>query len=136
MNHSNETKKYIFYYLNSINLTKDDIMVDDIAEKKYYSYMVNRGLSFSNDTILLSNEMNYRHNISSRMQYDFLRLLVRKRKRYTKWLKAEKINDLELIKEYYGYNNQRAREALSLLSKEHLDYIRFKMRKGGKTQNI
>ena len=65
-----------------------------------------------------------------------LRSLVRKRKRFSKWFKAEKINDLELIKQYYGYNNQRAREALSLLPKEHLDYIRFKMHKGGKTQNI
>ena len=121
-----------FDYLNSINTTKDDIMVDDIAEKKYSSYMVNRGLSYFNDTILLANEMNYRHNIPARMQYDLLRTLVRKRKRFSKWFKAEKINDLELVKEYYGYNNQRAREALSLLPKEQLDHIRFKLRKGGK----
>lgn len=123
-----------FDYLNSINVSKDDIMVDAESEKAYSSYMVNRGLSFFNDTIGIANEMNYHHSIPARMQYDFMRNMVRKRKRFSEWFKAEKINDLDAVKDYYGYSNQRAREVLGLLSKEHLKHIHYKLRKGGKTK--
>jgi trimethylamine:corrinoid methyltransferase-like protein len=104
-----------FDYLNSINHNKDDIMVDDITEKAYKSYYMNR-----------------HHHIDDRLQYDFMRNIVRKRKRFSKWTKADKMDALDSIKEYYGYSNQRAREVLKLIPKEHLDHIRFKLRKGGK----
>jgi hypothetical protein len=123
-----------FDYLKSINITKDDIMVDDISEKSYSSYMVNRGLSYFNDTVAIANEMNFRHTTPARMQYDFIRQMVRKRKRFSEWYKSEKIEDLEAVKEYYGYSNQRAREVLGLLSKENLKYIHNKIQKGGKTK--
>jgi len=121
-----------FDYLNSINIKKDDIMVDDLAEKAYSSWMVNRGLSYFHDTIGIANQMNINHTIPARMQYDFLNNMVRKRKRFSKWFKAEKVGNLELIKEYYGYSNPRAKEVLSLISKEHLDHIKQKLSKGGK----
>tara|TARA_R100000541_G_scaffold1902_3_gene7090 strand:+ start:31531 stop:31908 length:378 start_codon:yes stop_codon:yes gene_type:complete len=121
-----------FDYLNSINHNKGDIMVDDITEKSYKSYYINRSLSYFNDTILAANEMNRHHHIDGRLQYDFMRNIVRKRKRFSKWTKADKMDALDSIKEYYGYSNQRAREVLKLIPKEHLDHIRFKLRKGGK----
>ena len=78
-----------FDYLNSINDTKKDIMVDDLAEKDYNAFMVNRGLSYYNDTVIYANEMNKYAQVDSRMQYDFLKQIVRKRKRFSKWNKAE-----------------------------------------------
>ena len=76
-----------FEYLNAINSTKKDIMVDDIAEKGYNSFMVNRGLSYFNDTVLMANEMNVNHTIDNRLQFDFLINIVRKKKRFSKWIK-------------------------------------------------
>lgn len=120
-----------FDYLNSINDTKQDIMVDDIAEKKYNGFMVNRGLSYFNDTVLMANEMNIHHQLDSRLQYDFLRHLVRKRKRFSKWNKPEVQKNIELVKEYYGYSNEKARKALDLLTDEQLSFIKNKLYKGG-----
>ena len=121
-----------FDYLNSINTTKTNIMNDDLDEKAYSAFMINRSLSYFNDTVLMANEMNLNHNLDSRLQYDFYLEIVRKRKRFSKWTKADKMDALDSIKEYYGYSNQRAREVLKLIPKEHLDHIRFKLRKGGK----
>ena len=121
-----------FDYVNSINTTKKDIMVDDMTEKSYLPFMINRSLSYFADTVLMANEMNKNHHLESRMQYDFLRNIVRKRKRFSKWAKAESSTDLELIKEYYGYNNSKARQVMPLIDKSHLDFIRRKMFKGGK----
>jgi len=124
----------LFDYLRSINDTKEDIMVELPGQKSdYNAYMTNKGLSYFNDTIQIANEMNYRYKLPARLQYDFLRILIRKRKRFAKeWFKAEKYDNLEAIKEYYGYSNQRAKEVLSLCTKEHLDHIKHKLRKGGK----
>ena len=89
-----------FDYLNAINSTKKDIMVDDIAEKSYTPFMVNRGLSYFADTVLLANEMNLNHHIDNRLQFDFLINIVKKKKRFSKWLKAKDIENHEVIKEY------------------------------------
>jgi len=121
-----------FDYLKSINHDKNDIMVDDITEKEYKGFMINRTLSYFNDTALAANEMNIHHQIDNRLQFDFMRNIVRKRKRFSKWTKADKVDSLDSIKTYYGYSNQRAREVLSLLTKEHLDIIKMKVSKGGK----
>ena len=121
-----------FEYLNSINLTKEDIMVDDLAEKDYNPFMVNRGLSYFNDTILMANEMNVYHQADKKLQYHFLINIVRKRKRFSKWVKPEIESDIEAVKEYYGYSNEKARQILTLLSPEHIKVIKEKVSKGGR----
>jgi hypothetical protein len=121
-----------FEYLNAINNTKKDIMVDDIAEKGYNSFMVNRGLSYFNDTVLMANEMNVNHTIDNRLQFDFLINIVRKKKRFSKWIKPETVSDVEVVKEYYGYSNEKAKQALSLLTSEQIDELKKKVYKGGR----
>jgi len=121
-----------FDYLNSINLTKKDIMVDDICEKDYNSFMVNRGLSYFPDTIIIANEMNRHHQIDNKLQYQFLINMIRKRKRFSKWAKANKESDIDAVKEYYGYSNEKARQALTLLSPDQITIIKNKVSKGGR----
>ena len=121
-----------FDYLNSINLTKTDIMEDDIAEKAYYSFIINRGLSYFNDTVLMANEMNLYSHLDKKLQYHFLINIVRKRKRFSKWAKPETESDIEAVKEYYGYSNEKAKEALTLLSPENISIIKKKVSKGGR----
>ena len=121
-----------FEYLNAINYTKQNIMVDDIAEKGYNSFMVNRGLSYFNDTVLMANEMNRYHQIDSRLAFDFLINIIRKKKRWSKWIKADEVANLELIKEYYGYSNEKAKSALTLMSNEQIEQLKLRIYKGGK----
>ena len=121
-----------FEYVNAINYIKKDIMVDDIAEKAYNSFLVNRSLSYFQDTILMANEMNKNHHIDNRLQFDFLINIVRKRKRFSKWLKNTVESDVEVVKEYYGYNNQKARQALTLLTPEQINVLKQKVNKGGR----
>ena len=121
-----------FDYLKSITDSKEDIMVDDLAEKDYNAFMVNRGLSYYNDTVIYANEMNKNSHIDSRMQYDFLKQIIRKRKRFSKWNKADKLADIEVIKEYYGYSRDKAYQVLPLLSKDKIDHLRKKISKGGR----
>ena len=124
-----------FDYLNSINFTKQDIMMDDQAEKGYAPFMVNRGLSYFPDTVAFANEMNRYHHLDNRLQFDFLINITRKRKRFSKWAKAQTESDIESVKEYYGYSNTKARQALTLLSPEQLTIIKNKVNKGGKRRN-
>ena len=121
-----------FDYLNSINDTKKDIMVDDIAEKQYAAFIVNRSLSYFPDTAQLANVMNRYHHIDNKLQYDFLLNIIRKRKRFSKWVKADTSNDIEAVKEYYGYSNEKAEQAMSLLSDDQIVAIKQKVSKGGK----
>ena len=121
-----------FEYANAINYTKKNIMVDDIAEKAYNPFMINRSLSYFNDTVAMANEMNIHHSIDNRLQFDFLINIVRKRKRFSKWMKLTKESDVEVVKEYYGYSNQKARQALTLLSPEQIKILEKKVNKGGR----
>ena len=121
-----------FEYLNAINSTKKDIMVDDVAEKQYNSFMVNRGLSYFYDTALLANEMNQRHHLDNRLQFDFFINTIRKKKRFSKWLKAEEEDNIKVVKEYYGYSNEKARQALTILNDEQIEQLKAKVYKGGK----
>ena len=121
-----------FDYLNAINYTKKDIMVDDIAEKQYNPFMVNRGLSYFQDTVLMANEMNQYAHLDSRLQFDFLINIVRKRKRFSKWNKPEVATDLDVIKEYYGYSNEKARMVHNLLTDNQITELRKKVFKGGR----
>ena len=121
-----------FDYLNAINDTKKDIMIDDIAEKNYNSFMVNRGLSYFNDTVIFANEMNRFHHLDNRLQFDFYINIIRKRKRFSKWIKPDIASDVEVVKEYYGYSNEKARQALTLLTLEQINELKKKVYKGGR----
>ena len=121
-----------FEYLTAINDTKKDVMIDDIAEKGYNAFMVNRGLSYFNDTVLFANEMNLNAHLDNRLQFDFLINIVRRRKRFSKWMKPETASDVEVVKEYYGYSNEKARQALTLLTPEQIIDIKKKVYKGGR----
>lgn len=123
-----------FEYLNSINTTKQDIMVDDLAENAYLPFTVNRSLSYFQDTVVIANEMNRFASIDKKMQYHFLINIIRKRKRFSKWLKPEIENDIEVVKEYYGYSNNKARQVLSLLSSDQINKLIEKVNKGGRTK--
>lgn len=121
-----------FDYLTSINYSKDDIMVDDIAEKQYNSFVINRSLSYFPDTVVIANEMNRYNHIDNKLKYHYYINIIRKRKRFSKWDKPDLASDIEVIKEYYGYSNEKARQALTLLTPEQIQQIKKKVSKGGR----
>ena len=121
-----------FEYLNSINHSKKDVMIDDLTEKSYNSFMVNRSLSYFPDTVQFANLMNRYHHTDNKLQYHFLINIIRKRKRFSKWFKAETESDIEVVKKYYGYSNEKARQALPLLSPDQITIIRQKVDQGGR----
>ena len=123
-----------FDYLNSINHTKQDIMDDDNAERGYNSFLINRSLSYFYDTVGIANLMNRYHHLDNKLQYHFLINIIRKRKRFSKWMKPETESDIEVVKEYYGYSNEKARQVLPLLSPEQITIIKQKVSKGGRTK--
>ena len=121
-----------YEYVKAINDTKQNIMVDDIAEKGYNAWIVNRSLSYFNDTVLMANEMNLNHHIDNRLQFDFYINIVRKKKRFSKWMKPETVSDVEVVKEYYGYSNEKAKQALTLLTSDQINELKKKVYKGGR----
>ena len=119
-------------WLNSINFTKEDSTVDDPdVVKGYTPYIVNRCLSGHLDTILYANEMNLHNHLDKDMQYQFFLNSLRKRKRFSPWLRKDKVENLNIIKRYYGYSNEKALQALRLLTNEQLDYIKKRLETGG-----
>ena len=121
-------------YLNSINYSKKSVMESDDPEweKKYPPYIVNKCMSHHLDTVMYANEMNMHHMLDKKLQYDFFINIVRSRKRFSPWDKKQKMNDLEVVKQYYGYSNEKARQALNILTPDQLDVIKNKLNKGGK----
>tara|TARA_R100001440_G_scaffold31287_2_gene49654 strand:- start:366 stop:752 length:387 start_codon:yes stop_codon:yes gene_type:complete len=120
-------------WLNSINLNKENLMETDPTSKKDYApYIINRCLSGHLDCILFVNEMNKYHFLDKDLQYSFYLNTVRKRKRFSPWLRKDKINDLDYVKKYYGYSNQKALQVLKILSHEQIDYIKQRLEIGGK----
>jgi len=121
-------------YLKAINSSKEKLMdgEDDMWEKKYPAYIVNKCLAPFQDTIFLVNEMNMNHQIDNKLQFDFLLNTLRTRQRYTPWLKAKKEKYLECVKEYYGYGNEKAKSALNILNDEQIETIMNRLNKGGK----
>jgi hypothetical protein len=119
-------------WLNSINFTKENLIEDPDAISSYPPYIVNRCLSGHLDTVLFANEMNKHSNLDKDMQYSFFLYTLRKRKRFSPWLKKEQVDDLDLVKKHYGYSNEKAKVAVSLLTKTQLEYIRNKHDMGGK----
>jgi hypothetical protein len=119
-------------WLKSINQSKVNIMDDDSSSKKDYApYIINRCLSGTIDTLMYANEMNKNHSLDKKLQYDFFINTVRTRKRYSPWIKQEKIKELEVVKSYYGYSNEKAKQALRILSKEQINFIKTKIETGG-----
>jgi len=121
-------------YLNAINNTKKDLKVDEEAEKKYNAFMLNRGLAYFYDTALLANEMNRNYHLDNPRQFLFHINTIRKQERFSKWLKADKTDSLEAVKEYYGYSNEKARQALTLLNDEQINVLKQKVTKGGRSK--
>jgi hypothetical protein len=123
-----------FEYIKSINDTKKDIMVDDVAEKGYNPFIINRNFSFFNDTVLYANEMNRFHHLDHRLQFDFFINIIKKKKRWSKWIKPQDINNLELIKQHYGYSNDKAKSVLELFNNAQIEELKRKGLKGGRTK--
>lgn len=120
-----------FDYLNNINSSENDIMHTEDDRKAYNSYMINRGLSYFPDTVLQANLMNMNYHTDVRLQYDFLRSSVRKKKRFSKWFKAEKQDNLQLIADYYNCSLHKAKDYASLLSMQDINTIKDRMDCGG-----
>ena len=121
-------------YLNAINHTKERLLdsEDEDWEKKYPPFIVNKCVYPFQDTIMLVNEINQLPHLDKKLQFDFLLNSVRSRKRFTPWLKANKLDNLEDVKEYYGYSNEKAKQALDILTDEQIATIKQKLNKGGK----
>jgi hypothetical protein len=121
-----------FDYVNAILQNKKQLIIDEITEKDYTPFLVNRSLSYHKDCVLYANEMNRRHFIDKKLQNDFLLNTVRSQKRpFAKWVKSEKSDDLECIKTVYGFSETKAREASRLLSKEQIQQLKEKTQTGG-----
>jgi hypothetical protein len=120
-----------FDFINAISHTKIDLMESDNADSQYKPYVINKGLSFYPDTVIQANEMNSRPHLDRKMQFSFLINIIRSKKRYSKWLKPEKLDDLEVVQECYGYSKEKARQVLPLLSSEQIDYLKRRIKKGG-----
>ena len=122
-------------YLNAINHSKVNLMEtgDEVWQKKYPAYIINRCLSMFWDTLPEANEMNGYHFLSNKVQFDFLLNSIRKKKRFGgRWLKQAKLKNLEYVKEYYGYSNEKAREAINILTDEQIELIKNTLSKGGR----
>ena len=122
-------------YLNAINYSKEPLLDSEDQEwtKKYAPFIINRCVSMHYDTVMNANEMNGFHFLSKPMQFHYLINSIRKKKRFGgKWLSQKKVKDLEVIKEYYGYSNQKAKEALNLLSDDQIEFIKIGLKKGGR----
>ena len=120
-------------WLNSINLTKKNLIDEDPSiEKEYNPYIVNRIYSGHLDSVLFANEMNKYSFLSKKIQYDFYLNSLRSKKRFSPWLRKDKIKDLDYVKRYYGYSNEKAQQALKILTKEQLNFIKLKFETGGK----
>ena len=123
-----------FDYLNSINLTKKNLMIDEQSEKDYVPFIVNRGLGYFADTVLLANEMNVNCHVDSKMQYDFLRGTVKKRKRFSKWLKADDDEKIDIICEYFGYSRSVAKHVSDLFDEQTIGILKKRLDKGGSSK--
>ena len=125
-----------FDYVNSINQTKNNLMRetenDQLAEKGYNAFLSNRALSYHHDTVALANEMNLRSDSDKKLQYEFLLNTVRPKKRFAKWDKKEDHGDIAAIKEYFGYGESKALQALAVLTNDQIEKIKIKIQKGGK----
>lgn len=120
-----------FEFVEDIQYNKKGLVIDEWSEKQYNAYIVNKALSFGIDTVIQANEMNSRPHLDKKLQYDFLINSIRRKKRYNKWIKAEKQEAIDIIKQYYKYNTEKAYRTLELLSEDQLQTIKEKLFTGG-----
>ena len=122
-----------FDFLNAINYSKEQLIVDDWSERQYQPYLINKGLSYGSDTIVQANEVNSRPHIDKALQFSFLLNSIPKKKRFSKWHKKDADTEsLTLVKEYFGFSSEKARQALDILTEEQITMIKEKLYKGGK----
>lgn len=123
-----------FDFLNSINVTKKNLIEEDpLNEKEYVPFMINRGLSYFPDTIIYANEMNKYAGISKHWQYDFYLNSIKPKKRFSKWHKKDQnSDDLKLVMMAYSYSSAKAAQALELLTEDQLKNLRAMYDSGGK----
>ena len=120
-------------WLNSINFTKKNLLEEDPSLKKDYPpFIVNKCLSGHLDCILFANEMNKYHFLDRDIQYNFYINILRKKKRFSPWIRKDKITDLEYVKSYYGYSNEKASQVMKILSHEQIEFIKKRLDTGGK----
>ena len=121
-------------YLKAINQTKENLLdtEDEEWEKRYPPYIVNKCLAPFTDTILLVNELNQYHHLDKKLQFDYLLNSLRPRNRFAPWMKAKKLDNLEDVKEFYGYSNEKARDALDILDTKQISAIKKRLKKGGR----
>ena len=120
-------------WLNSINMTKNNLMDEDSdLESEYPPYIINRCLSGFLDTIMYSNEMNMVSTLDKKLQYDFFLNSIRAKKRFSPWLRKDDIKNLDVVKSYYGYSNEKARQVLGILNKKQIDIIKSRLDTGGR----
>ena len=120
-------------WLNSINFNKQNLLEEDpLREKKYPAFIINKCLSGFVDTVMFSNEINQYPGLDNKLQYDFYLNSIRKKKRFSPWLRKDKVRDLECVKQYYGYSNEKASQALKILTNEQITYIKKRLDTGGK----
>tara|TARA_B100000424_G_scaffold254530_1_gene232662 strand:+ start:2491 stop:2886 length:396 start_codon:yes stop_codon:yes gene_type:complete len=127
-----------FDFINDINFGKKNLLKDDdkgILEKEYNSFIINRGLSYFSDTVLYANEMNLRHELDKKMQNDYLLHSIRPKKRFSKWAKGKKEERIDLIKQYFNYSNQKAREVLDIITDEEYNQIKQAFETGGTSKS-
>lgn len=120
-----------FDFVNSINISKKDLMEDRTTERLYTPFVVNRSLSYFPDTIAYAQAMNCNGHIDNLLQYHYLLNSIRPSKRFSKWSKREENGDLDVVKQYYGYSNEKAIQALRVLTEHQLQQIKQKLERGG-----
>ena len=121
----------LFVFVKAIQYTKEPLIVDEWSERQYNPFMVNRALSFNPETVIQANEMNSRPHLGKKLQFSFLINTIRPKKRFDAWVKAEKSEVLDMVKQYYGFSNAEARSALRILTADQLELIGEKLNKGG-----
>ena len=124
-----------FDYINSISQSKKDLMTnsenDELAEKSYNPFLVNKGLSYFPDTVLYANEMNLHGNLDKKPQFAYLLNSIRPRKRFSKWFKNELVENVSIISEYFDYSYSKAKQVAHLISPDQLEIMKQKLQKGG-----
>ena len=122
-----------FDFVNSINSSKKPDLLSDpeVAESEYVPFVVNKSLSYFPETVLYANQMNLFHQTDKKLQYHYLLNTVRPGKRFAKWVKQDNVEDIEAVREFYGYSTDKARQALSILSSQQLHYLKQKLQRGG-----
>ena len=125
-------KRNPFDFVKSVSYTKQDLMVDEVEEKAYQPFLINKSLSYHQDSVFLTNEMNVRHGVDNRLQYQFFLNTLRKRQRFSQWSKPYISKKIDTVKEYYQISTKEAKDYVDLLSDKQIRELKNRMKTGGK----